>query len=282
MNEQRDLSFSSPPEPPEEVVIPTPVDGQVPTGEVPPVDPDIITIRRSTLQEDIGRLAREDKDFAQVYNRDIGNKAAQRYRPEIDRLTRTVDTLTTAQRRSEYERLTPEQVNDRFKTDPVFAADYAKVVHTPVTPQPVQDDTVVARARIETIMRMGLNGGLTESDITDIQTKIGQGAYDKDITGATVTVEEGLELLQADVLNRIRRPATLSTPAVTPTPPTVVRDTASPDMSNPTSQSNRREQYTMQQVREMPHEEQFKLADRLGGWDKAIADKIILVDGINT
>ena len=283
--ESSNLALSSPPIP--EEVPGTPVEEVTPStesvveGEVSqePVVDDVITISRKDLDREIARLQREDKDFANLFNRTVGNKAAQRYKPTIDQLTAQNEALTLALRRQEYSALTPEQVNERFKTDAQFAQDYARVVHAPVTPPsaPV-DNSASARQQLNTIMQMGVNAGLTDADIKEIQGNISNGAYD-----TSESILESLENLQNDVVRRIRSqstPAPVSTPR-TPTPAPARTDTASPDMSNPAGRSTQREQYTNEYVKNLPWEEQFKLLDRLGGMSKALEDKTIIVPGIN-
>ena len=283
MTLEQNLALSSPPIPEEVPGTPvegTPVTEPVVEGEVsqePVVDNDLITISRKDLDKEIARLQREDKDFANVFNRTIGNKAAQRYKPTIDQLTAQNEALTLALRRQEYSALSPEQVNERFKTDAQFAQDYARVVHAPVTPPPAPvDNSISARQQLNTIMQMGVNAGLTETDVREIQTNIGNGTYD-----TSDSLDESLENLQNDVVRRIRSQST-PTIAKTPIPPAPTRtDTASPDMSNPAGRSTQREQYTNDYVKNLPWEEQFKLIDRLGGMDKALADKTIIIPGIN-
>ena len=282
MTQEQNLALSSPPNLEE---VPATLDGipvtePVVEGEVsqePVVDNDLITISRKDLDREIARLQREDKDFANVFNRTIGNKAAQRYKPTIDQLTAQNEALTLALRRQEYSALTPEQVNERFKNDPVFAQDYARVVHAPVTPPPAPvDNAAAARQQLNTIMQMGVNAGLTDADVKEIQANIGNGTYD-----TSESIAESLENLQNDVVRRIRSQST-PTIAKTPVPPAPTRtDTASPDMSNPAGRSTQREQYTNEYLKSLPWEEQFKLIDRLGGMDKAIQDKTIIVPGLN-
>ena len=281
MTTERDLALSSPPIPEE---VPATLDGIPVTEPVveeqvsqAPVDNDLITISRKDLDREIARLQREDKDFANVFNRTIGNKAAQRYKPTIDQLTAQNEALTLALRRQEYSALTPEQVNERFKNDPVFAQDYARVVHAPVTPSPAPVDTSAnGLLQLNTIMRLGVNAGLTDVDVKEIQANIGNGTYD-----TSEFLADSLENLQNDVVRRIRSQSTPTPTPRTPAPVPTRTDTASPDMSNPAGRSTQREQYTNDYVKNLPWEEQFKLIDRLGGMVKALADKTIIIPGIN-
>ena len=281
MTTDRDLALSSPPMPEE---VPATLDGIPVTEPVveeqvsqAPVDNDLITISRKDLDREIARLQREDKDFANVFNRTIGNKAAQRYKPTIDQLTAQNEALTLALRRQEYSALTPEQVNERFKNDPVFAQDYARVVHAPVTPSPAPVDTSAnGLLQLNTIMRLGVNAGLTDVDVKEIQANIGNGTYD-----TSEFLADSLENLQNDVVRRIRSQSTPTPTPRTPAPVPTRTDTASPDMSNPAGRSTQREQYTNDYVKNLPWEEQFKLIDRLGGMVKALADKTIIIPGIN-
>src|SRR3972149_1901431 len=130
MNENPDLVLNSVPEP--ETLVPGTEPQTQPVQE--PTPEEVIAYLQldpRNLQNDVQRLIRENKDFAQVYSRDIGNKAKARYQPEIDRLRQENEALALAVRQSQYSALTPEQVNDRFKSDPAFAQDYARTVHAP-------------------------------------------------------------------------------------------------------------------------------------------------------
>lgn len=239
---------------------------------LPPTDSednDKIVLSRKELAKEINRLRAEDKDFAHVYSRDIGNKAAQRYKPEIDALRKQNETLQLALRRLEYSQLPEPELRNRFATDPEFAQDYARVIHTPTPPardiQPDFDSAVqVAAQRIQSVLAFA-ERVLPEDKLNEIKTDIGSGKFDVDELGERYSVynmQEGLDRLENYVANLVRQPIVAA--QQTPTPPTsnpsppIRQDTASPDMSPSGGRGNTFQKFTMQQVREMSIEEKLR------------------------
>lgn len=276
MNENPDLVLNEVP-PPEAPVTDPGTEAVTPTEQEQEVI-DYLQLDPRNLQAEVQRLIRENKDFAQVYSRDLGNKAKARYQPEIDRLRQENEALALAIRQREYSALPPEEVNNRFRNDPAFARDYAQTIHAPIT-APTTDTTNLIRAQVNNMLNIGVESGLSDAQVAEIQQNIVSGAYDKDILGSQVSITESLANLQQDIIRRL-------TPVATPTPtskaPVATRsDTAQPDLTPTGGRGSTREQYTIEAIREMPVEEQFKLIDRLGGMDAAIQNRTIIVQGLN-
>lgn len=240
---------------------------------------DIITLSRKDLQNEIDRLRREDSDFAQVYNRDIGNKAKSRYQPEIDALRRNLEAQQLLVRRNEYAALTQEQVNERFKSDPQFAADYAKVTHAQ-EPQVADFNPQEIATAVNSVLGFARRV-LTPEQLTKLQADIDAEKYDKDESGnpySQYSWREGLDRLQEDIVSFTRQGTTQ--PVETKPIETIHQDTARPDMSNGSSvNSNNQGKFTIQQVRNMSWEEQIRRWP--DGYEKAIENGEIIVPGLN-
>ena len=278
MNEQPDLVLNEVPPPELPVIEPGTEAGTTLEQEQQQEIINYLQLDPRNLQAEVQRLIRENKDFAQVYSRDLGNKAKARYQPEIDRLRQENEALALAIRQREYSALPPEEVNNRFRNDPAFARDYAQTIHAPTT-VPTTDTTNLIRTQVNNMLNIGIESGLTDAQVAEIQQNIVSGTYDKDILGGQVSITESLANLQQDIIRKLT-PAAIPTP--TPKAPVATRsDTAQPDLTPTGGRGSNREQYTIEAIREMPIEEQFKLIDRLGGMDKALQDRTIIVQGLN-
>lgn len=244
---------------------------------------DVITISRKQLAADIDRLRLEDKDFAQVYSRDIGNKAAQRYKPEIEALRRQNDALALAIRRAEYGKLTQEEVNSKFTTDAKFAEDYARVTHAPEPKiENIQPDAnAISSAIVDRVNNIvNFAGRVLPSDkVEEIKADIAAGKFDKDDSGEPYdlyTWREGLDRLEQHVASMVRQPSTNTTPNNPVSQPVVVSpqlprvNTNSPDLSPSGSRGATNVKFTMQQVRAMSWDEQLKRWPNEGDLEHAV------------
>src|SRR3990167_6208311 len=93
---------------------PSPVEVTPPSQEpepVVPVDDGFIHISRENLAAELRRLQREDERFREVFNQQVGAKAARDYRPRINELERQLTERDLLVRQQQYLALTPEQVN---------------------------------------------------------------------------------------------------------------------------------------------------------------------------
>ena len=256
----------------------------------PNEDADFIKISRKDIVKEIERLRLEDKDFGQVYSRDIGVKAAQRYKPEIERLTRQNEALTIAVKRGEYSGLTQEEVNSKFASDPEFAKDYARVIHAPAPVVETNNDGAIlaeAANRVNSMMDFA-KGLLTPEEYQVLHNDVATGKFDVDDAGEIIPLNswrEGADKLQAHIVGLTRKS---TTPIVTQTEvkpvvatQSIVRqDTANPDMSNGGSRGNTRQTFTMTQVRNMGIEEKIKRFPGENGIEEAVASGEIVLEGI--
>ena len=237
-------------------------------------DNDFIRISRKELAKEIERLRIEDSDFAQVYNRDIGNKAAQRYKPQIDSLSKQNDALALAIRQQEYRALTQEEVNAKFTTDPSFAKDYADVIHAPAPNLNTAPDVNAISAEAQSFVTSTLSMAeqlLPQDKYEAIKAELAAGKYDADESGEPYHItqwREGAERLRADIVRASRTEV-----ITTPTPQVVTpsrTDSATPDLSNGGGRGTQVQRFTIQQVREMDIEEKLRRWPNEGDFERAV------------
>ena len=250
-----------------------------------------VRLDKRNLQQQLLDFVNQDPDARQIYNRSVGNQAAKRYQPRIAELEAERDTYRQLLLREQYSRLTPDEINHRFQTDPEFARNYANITHANIQPPntaanitTIQENLV---SGIRTIVGVGQRQGLTEQDLAEIAQAMQSGIYDKDETGTDLPPtmwREVLENVQEDVTRRIVANRTKVTEPVTPvvTPP-VARptDTSRPDMSQQGTRGVRTTSITMREFKQLPWEEQFKFIGD-SSVSQAVTDGRITVEGLET
>lgn len=267
---------------------PAPEITPTPNQPVTPEEPnDYIRLSRKDLQREIDRLRVDDPDFAQVYNRDIGNKAASRYKPQLTLLQQQNEALALALRKENYSKLTEDEVNTRFRNDPAFAEDYAKVSHAP-TPN-VQPTVNQQQIMAEIGMNLSNLDSLAQSMLTaeqyrEITNNVTSGKYDVADDGSALDAfnwRDGVERMRNDITRLARgntssQPSTNNAPTAQPQQqqrpnnPASRVDNSTPDLSPSGGRGQGRQSFTMQQVREMSWEEQMRRWPNDGDIDRAI------------
>lgn len=148
-------------------------------GESTPT-PDVshlLSIDSTKLDAEIQRLQRENKEFANAFNRAVGNKAARQYKPRIQELESLLSLNQRELKRLEYSQLPSTEVDSRFRSDPEFAREYADVVHS--TPAQINQMTEQLRVRslvTETITD-AIEDGLPEELANSLLEGIASGKY---------------------------------------------------------------------------------------------------------
>src|SRR3990167_5199915 len=89
----------------------------------------LVTLDRRNFEANLRELLTKEPELRNIYNRDVGNNAARRYQPRIKELEGHVETYQKLLRRESFSKLSEEEVNEKFKTDPEFAKSYADAVH---------------------------------------------------------------------------------------------------------------------------------------------------------
>lgn len=248
-----------------------------------------VRLDKRNLQQQLLDFVNQDPDARQIYNRSVGNQAAKRYQPRIQELEAERDTYRQLLLREQYSRLTPEEVNTRFKNDPEFARNYAAITHSNIQPPNNQTTLDAVRenlvAGVRNIVGVGQRQGLTEQDLAEIAQAMQSGAYDRDETGTDLPPSmwrEVLENVQEDVTRRIvvnRTKGVENTPPPVEAPPVVTHvDSARPDMAQAGTRGVRTTSITMRDFKNLPWEEQFSFIGD-GSVSQAVADGRITVEG---
>lgn len=233
-----------------------------------------ITINRKDLQAEIDRLRAEDSDFAQVYNRDIGNKAKQRYQPEIDRQKAINDALALSVRKEQYSQLTETEVNERFTKDPAFAKDYAEVTHATIPDISQPSPEVIVQQLVNELNRStNFAEKVLPKEVYDqLLIDRAAGKFDVDETGQPYSLtnwREAADNYESYIVQLAKTPVTAKVePVVVKAPP--ASDTANPDLSSTGVRAGTKRIYTMQQVREMNIEEKLRIWPNEGDIDRAV------------
>ena len=254
--------------------------------ETPPSPDDgFIKISRKDLANEIERLRLEDKEFAQVFSREVGNKAAQRYKPQIDLLSKNNDALNLILRQREIAAMPQEEITNKFATDPIFAKEYGEVIHAkPQVIAPPNEEQLARQLGSELSTVMGFaKRVLTDDQFAQLQKDASEGKFDVDDSGEIIPLSnwpEAVERLQSHVAGLVKQPV-VTPPVVnnTPTPPVQRQDTANPDMSNGGGRQTTRQIYTMAQVRAMNVFEQMEKFPGINGIEDAIDAGIITLEG---
>ena len=137
-----------------------------------------LKVDKRQLGREIDRIAREVPEFGQVFNSQIGNKAARKYQPQLEELRAQKLEAEQAAFRYYVQTLPEDQLRNRFNTDPQFAAAYTSLVHaTPEQTQQVQVQSQI-RNQINSIYTMAEERGLPEDEIQAIEKDLKSGKFD--------------------------------------------------------------------------------------------------------
>lgn len=247
----------------------------------------LITLDRRNFNEELNKLLSNEPEFRNAFNREVGNNAARKYQPQIRRYEADLDTYRALLRREQFGKLSEEEINERFKSDPQFAEAYTQAVHfqgqEPNHEIDRQAITGMVLTGIRNIITSGVRQGLSQEDLAELDADLKAGKFDKDELGENLPPDmwqEMLDNLQNAVMGRViskRIPTTSTTTPVEVTQPHV--DTARPDMSQGGSRGVRTTSITMRQFRELPWEEQLKMFPNEGDIEKAVSDGRIIVEG---
>lgn len=245
--------------------------------------PKVITISKDKLGEEIERLFNEDSDFAREFSIRVGNKARERYHPQIEEWKQKHDNLL---RQIEAERITaiPEaELAEKLK-DPDFARKYADAKSF----QPTEQEQAVnpAQELLNFWITEAQTKGFTDDDIRTIVKNIGEGKYEFDEFGNKLTSpsewREGMKVLKRDIDSIVAERVAVSSTTPTaqqnennnsqqPVTPPANRDSSGPDISNPGSRGNGPATYSFEQYRAMNIEERQRLWPTQADEDRAFA-----------
>ena len=190
-----------------------------PDTAAPEATPNLLSLDRTKLHTELQRLERDDKEFANALNTFVGRKAARQYQPQIEELRAANAALEMASRRQQIASMPDADIEQRFRTDPRFAREYAEIVHS--SPEDIAAVTQMAQLKVavEEILNTGIDNGMTPEQAEEFRATIAQGKYDQDSSGRPITSIVALTRIQQDVMSQVlssSRPAPTSTPPEAP------------------------------------------------------------------
>lgn len=188
----------------------TPVETPAPVAspETPPEPPKaVITIDKTNLSKELLRLEKEDPEFANQFNINVGNKAARKYKPIIDNLTAERDAAVNELRRREMIALPDAEKAEKFANDPAWATEYARLVHT-------KPETLVAQRRAEAEKESINNAltdtfsearsmGLDEEHVAAVINEVRSGKFDRDADGNILNPYISIARIQKALTDRL-------------------------------------------------------------------------------
>ena len=226
-DEQQPVSDASTP------VADAPADSSADSPEVPAVE--YLQIDRKNLHKEIARLQREDPDFANAFNTEVGRKAARQHQSQIEELKVQNEAYRKAVRRIELMNMPAADVNSRFRSDPNFAREYSELIH--YDPEAVQREVYIIRLReeVERIFDYGISMGMSPERAEELRKDIASGKYN-DARGeqaALLQIQRDVwaEVSQTPSANQVAATVqNLSASSATPSPESPAL-TSGPDMS---------------------------------------------------
>ena len=211
----------------------TPVETSAPVAspETPPEPPKpVITIDKTNLSKELLRLEKEDPEFANQFNINVGNKAARKYKPIIDNLTAERDAAVNELRRREMLALPDNEKAEKFANDPAWATEYARLVHTKPEEVVAQRRMVMEREQINTTLldtfEEARTAGLDDAHVTAVMEEVKSGKFDRDADGNILNPYISIARIQKALTDRLLESVrstntpVLATPKQEPVAPT--------------------------------------------------------------
>ena len=152
-----------------------------------------------TIANEIRRLERENEDFRGVFTNEVGRRAERQYTPVIKQREAEIAELKLQLRKQEYERMTEEQVNERFGKDEEFAVDYAKVMHHKPQPAAPVDETPLIVEAFEDVEQWAKSQGITDEAWGVYVQQVADGKYGD----ATTPWRDSIRRLERDVASAV-------------------------------------------------------------------------------
>lgn len=161
----------------------------VQTPEEPSDEEHYIKIDKRQYGQEIQRLQREDPHFKEVFGAIVGQRAAWKYKPEIDQKARELEELRASIRREQFKQVPQEQLGQELARNPQLAAEYHQINQTqdPVVQQAIQMDQYVRG-----VLSDAMEAGLPDDEA--------QKLYDKAITTNFTNPQEYLSQFRKEVI----------------------------------------------------------------------------------
>jgi hypothetical protein len=188
----------------------------LPESETPDESEYFIKLDKRSLQQDIARLEREDREFANTLNTLIGRKAASKWQPEVQIRENTIKDLRMQIRKAEILALPAEEIEQKFAADPAFAREYAEVVHA----QPsVPDETPNIVRALNDSFDWARDNGVPEEVVASYIEKVKSAQYEPEGGQHWSTAVNRLNRDLFAELTKAKAPVVAAPVAATPPPP---------------------------------------------------------------
>jgi hypothetical protein len=139
-------------------------------------EPDWVKLDPTKLQESINELRATNPDFLRLFNTEVGNVAARKYKPEIDARERQLDDLRKQLRKSEIQAMPEREIEQSIASDPAFAKEWAELIH--YKPSAYEEDpTPQILEAYDDAVETALSRGVEQDFIDKVTEKAAQGGY---------------------------------------------------------------------------------------------------------
>ena len=221
-----------------------------------------ITLDPKNLVEEIRRLQRENPDFLKIFNNEVGNMADRQNRrnfePKISQLERELEAERRQRRKLEILGMTEKDIEDKFSKDPVFAKEYAELVH--YNPQDQDDTPQLITAAWEEAVQYAADNGVSQEFINKVAEKAASGGYEASHWSLSI------QKLERDIANEIIRIKSTESKADPKVNPNIVNGSAdlSPKGRGAVTSFSFK---TVREFRELPIGKQNEILDSPGGME---------------
>lgn len=139
-------------------------------------EPEWIKLDPANLKAGIESLRASNPDFLNIFNTEVGNTAARKYKPEIDTRDRQISTYQKQLRKFEIQSMEEKEIEAKIASDPSFALEWAELIH--FKPSAPEDDPTpqIMQAYDETVS-IARDRGVSQDFIDKATEKAAQGGY---------------------------------------------------------------------------------------------------------
>ena len=192
-----------------------PVDAEQVETPGAPSEPEWIKLDPTKLQDSIKALQAENQDFLRLFNTEVGQAAARKYKPEIEARDRKIEDLGKQLRKFEIQSMDEKDIEAKIASDADFAKEWAELIH--YKPPVVGDDpTPLILEAYEEAVTTALQRGVSQDFIDKATEKAAQGGYQSGNEPWQTSVRRFENDLVNEALRLSKESGTPETPAVNP------------------------------------------------------------------
>ena len=159
---------------------------ETPPTPVGDTKPEVFTLSKENLYQDIRRLAEEDSHFAEVVGAYSGRKASSKYESKIAEYEAELAQYRRNQEKQEILSMEAADIDAKFASDPEFARRYTELIHSNDQDITQLQENLQIAAAINKVFDSAYDVGLTPEQETKFREDIKSGKYDEEIGRAHV------------------------------------------------------------------------------------------------